>query len=217
LLKHLIILLLISQNIRSQLTQSEIAYASDEVLFNAAVSLVFYIDNNHVDSWQNAELLFMQRAEHPKDPWSGHIAFPGGGVESIDEHTLATAIRETHEELGVELDKTVWCGALPPVAGPIIGDTKKVQVFPHIFVINKKPNITINEEVQSAFWLPVKRLSQQQYVFHFSHPKLQGQTMLAIDIGEPCNVPLWGLSLEILYQFYAAVNWSVEQELVTFV
>ena len=207
---------LISHNIRSQLEQSESTYAMDEVLFNAAVSLVFFVDKNHTDSWHNLELLFMQRAEHPKDPWSGHIAFPGGGVESGDDHTLATAIRETQEELGFKLDKTVWCGALPPVVGPVIGSIKKVLVFPQVFVINKKPNIVINEEVQSAFWLPVKRLSQQQYVFHFSHPKLQDQTMLAIDIGEQFNMPLWGLSLEILYQFYAAVNWPVEQELATF-
>ena len=189
----------------------------DDVLFNAAVSIVFCVDNNHVNSWQNLELLFMQRAEHPKDPWSGHIAFPGGGVESRDEHTLATAIRETQEELGFELDKTVWCGALPPVAGPVIGEIKKVQVFPHIFVVNEKPNIKINEEVQSAFWLPVDRLSKKQHVFHFQHPNLHDQTMLAIDLGEHCNVPLWGLSLEILYQFFAAINWPVEQELATFI
>lgn len=208
---------LISHNIRSLLEQSESAYAIDEALVNAAVSLVFYADENNTGSWQDLELLFMQRAVHPKDPWSGHIAFPGGGLESCDEHTLATAIRETHEELGFKLDKTVWCGALPPITGPVISDIKKVQVFPHIFVVEKKPEIVINEEVQSAFWLPVNRLSQQQFVFRYPHPKMQDPTMLAIDIGEHVNMPLWGLSLEILYQFYLAANWQVEQELRTFI
>lgn len=186
----------------------------DESLLNAAVSLVFYTNSQQ---WRDWELLFMQRAEHPKDPWSGHIAFPGGVVESSDSTTLDTAIRETQEEFGFCLDKDDWCGAMQPVLGPIIGDQKSVQIFPHVFLLQQKPELKVNEEVQSAFWLPMNRIIQKQYVFNFPHPLVQEQQMYAINVGKQFNVPLWGLSLEILYQFYEKVQWPVEQELKTIV
>src|SRR5438105_2270539 len=49
------------------------------------------------------ELLFIRRAEHPQDPWSGHMAFPGGRVDHDDPDALAAAVRETREELGLDL------------------------------------------------------------------------------------------------------------------
>ena len=207
---------LISSSIRSSLYQSKTSFELEESLLNAAVSLVFYASDANEMSWQNLELLFMQRAEHPKDPWSGHIAFPGGVVEDQDTDTLATAIRETQEEFGFTLKNEAWLGSMPPVAGPVLGKNKKVQVFPHIFLLNHKPKLLINEEVQSAFWVPISRLSQQQYICQFFHPDTLEQKMFGINLGKQVNVPLWGLSLEILYQFYAVSNWPIEQKLTVF-
>ena len=207
---------LISSSIRSSLCQSIVPFALEESLVNAAVSLVFYASDANEVSWQNLELLFMQRAEHPQDPWSGHISFPGGVVEGQDADTLATAVRETQEEFGFTLKNEVWLGSMSPVVGPVLGKNKKVQVFPHVFLLNHKPKLLINEEVQSAFWVPISRLSQQQYIYQFSHPDISEQEMFGINLGKQVNVPLWGLSLEILYQFYAASNWQVEQKLTVF-
>ena len=33
---------------------------------------------------QQPEILFIHRAEHPLDPWSGHMAFPGGRMQTGD-------------------------------------------------------------------------------------------------------------------------------------
>src|SRR5688500_11808432 len=63
----------------------------------AAVALVLR------DGPQGLELLFIRRAEHPLDPWSGQIAFPGGRAEPGDADLRTTAIRETAEELGFDL------------------------------------------------------------------------------------------------------------------
>ena len=49
------------------------------------------------------DLLFIRRAEKNGDPWSGHMAFPGGHIESSDTSLLDAAIRETREEIGLDL------------------------------------------------------------------------------------------------------------------
>lgn len=207
----------IQKNIRSSLHQLETPVATKDEYLNAAISLVFYAKNGVLNDWHDLELLFMQRAEHPKDPWSGHIAFPGGAVESEDLHTLDTAIRETQEELGFVLNKKNWQGSMNPIYGPVIGDKKKVQVYPHIFLIDSQPELILNEEAQSAFWTPMSQLSQSRHVNRFNHPHLPEQQMYGIDLGQQIQVPpLWGLSLEVLYQFFQVSNWQVEQDLVSF-
>ena len=50
---------------------------------------------------EGAELFFIRRAEHPQDRWS-RIAFPGGRRDPDDASLLATAIRETREEVGID-------------------------------------------------------------------------------------------------------------------
>ena len=49
------------------------------------------------------EMLFILRASKDGDPWSGHMAFPGGHRESSDASLRATAERETWEEIGLDL------------------------------------------------------------------------------------------------------------------
>ncbi len=49
------------------------------------------------------EVLLIRRAERADDPWSGHMAFPGGRVDPTDEDLVATAVRETREEVGLDL------------------------------------------------------------------------------------------------------------------
>ena len=51
----------------------------------------------------DSEILMIKRAEHEGDPWSGHMAFPGGRMEPGDRHGLDVARRETEEEVGLAL------------------------------------------------------------------------------------------------------------------
>jgi 8-oxo-dGTP pyrophosphatase MutT (NUDIX family) len=49
------------------------------------------------------ELLMIKRAEAEGDPWSGHVACPGGRMEPGDGDLAVTAVRETLEETGVDV------------------------------------------------------------------------------------------------------------------
>ena len=58
--------------------------------------------------------LFIHRAPHPHDPHSGQVAFPGGQQEPRDLSPVATALRETEEELGLSPRAVRVLGTLPP-------------------------------------------------------------------------------------------------------
>jgi 8-oxo-dGTP pyrophosphatase MutT (NUDIX family) len=57
-------------------------------------------------------LCLIRRAERAGDPWSGHLALPGGHSEPTDAHPRAAAERETLEEVGLALGDGQWLGAL---------------------------------------------------------------------------------------------------------
>ena len=72
------------------------ADSAEEAAPEAAVSVCLAPDPHGA-----ATVLLIKRAEHPLDPWSGHIGLPGGRRETDDLDVLATARRETHEEVGL--------------------------------------------------------------------------------------------------------------------
>lgn len=109
----------------------------------ASVAAVFY--------GPDADLLFIRRATVPGDPWSGHIAFPGGRREVEDSDLLATAIRETHEELGLDLSAARYLGELDEL-GPV-SRRKPLVVRPHVFHLDRLPAVRPNREVAEVMRL----------------------------------------------------------------
>ena len=65
---------------------------------------------------EKASLLLIKRADNERDPWSGHMAFPGGRYEPGDKNGLAIAKREMQEEVGFDIDQLVAdsaaCGSI---------------------------------------------------------------------------------------------------------
>ncbi len=69
------------------------------------------------------EMLFIERALCPGDPWSGDLGFPGGKMEPEDGHPRQAAEREVLEEIGLSLAGARFLGRLDDITGdrlPII-------------------------------------------------------------------------------------------------
>lgn len=61
------------------------------------------------------ELLFIKRAARISDKWNGHVALPGGKRDPEDADDAVTAMREAHEEVGIDLSDSnaIEVGNLP--------------------------------------------------------------------------------------------------------
>jgi 8-oxo-dGTP pyrophosphatase MutT (NUDIX family) len=105
------------------------------------------------------EILLMRRAEHPLDPWSGHVSLPGGRVDPKDASSEHAARREAFEELGVDLARdAVLVGALEPLPATARGATLDLVVHPWVYRLERDVTLTKNVEVDEGFWLPVGAL-----------------------------------------------------------
>jgi 8-oxo-dGTP pyrophosphatase MutT (NUDIX family) len=105
------------------------------------------------------ELLFIRRAEHEKDPWSGHMGFPGGREEPRDPDPAATAVRETREETGLDLaEDGERLGALDEVKALARGRPVDLVIAPFVFRLRRRLEGAPSHEVVSLHWLPLGRL-----------------------------------------------------------
>jgi 8-oxo-dGTP pyrophosphatase MutT (NUDIX family) len=113
------------------------------------------------------ELLMIKRAEVDRDPWSGHVACPGGRREPADRDLETTAKRETWEETGIDLATNgrirtegrilgVLNDVMPrtPVLPPIL-------IRPFVAVVPPDVEITPSPEVAAAFWVPLSALRER--------------------------------------------------------
>jgi 8-oxo-dGTP pyrophosphatase MutT (NUDIX family) len=104
-------------------------------------------------------VLLIRRAERVGDPWSGHMALPGGRREPSDDDLIATAIRETAEEVGLVLSRDHLLGSLDDVV-PRTPVLPPIAIRPHVFLVRQPPLLTLNPEVAGARWVDLDRLLQ---------------------------------------------------------
>jgi 8-oxo-dGTP pyrophosphatase MutT (NUDIX family) len=142
------------------------------------------------------ELLLIKRSEREGDPWSGHIALPGGRHDPVDATLQDTALRETIEETGIDVarDGRVL-GTLDelrprtPVLPPII-------VTPFVVVVPADVAIATSDEVASAFWVPLAALADPTVAVE-SEVSARGATWRVPSYQLGAHV-VWGMTERIL-------------------
>ena len=143
------------------------------------------------------ELLFIERARVDGDPWSGHIAFPGGRKEDVDAGARETAERETLEELGLDLGTGRYLGRLDDMAAHI--DPIKVSGF--VYHIDKTDTFMYSHEVHKAFWFPLQGLidTTRQKIYQVPG-EIPTRLVPSIDLLGPGHTVLWGLTYRFVMQ-----------------
>lgn len=157
----------------------------------AAVALILR------DAEDGIELLFIRRAEHPQDPWSGQMAFPGGRAETGDADLLATAVRETAEEIGLDLAQASEpLGALDEVRAMARMRPMDLSILPFVFRLEAPAELHLSAEVTSVHWLPLAAIlgADLRSTMDYVH---DGESLRF-----PCvrveEVVIWGLTYRML-------------------
>lgn len=106
---------------------------------------------------QELELLLIRRAERAGDVWSGHMALPGGKWSAQDSTLLETAIRETREEVGIDLHSAELIGQLDDQR-PGSQRLPRIGVRPFVFHLDNVPRTMHSPEVADSLWVPMSVL-----------------------------------------------------------
>ncbi len=180
----------LTQKLRQAIAQHRRTALSDPGARHAAVAVVLSSDDD-------AAMLFVQRIERPGDPWSGHIAFPGGFMGDDDADATGTAIRETLEETGLDLARASVLGVLDDVY-PRSRHLPKVIVTPCVFAVENRPAISAGPEVRHAFWITVEELFDPVNRRHFSLELPDEKREFSSIVVGGCTI--WGLTERVLDQ-----------------
>jgi 8-oxo-dGTP pyrophosphatase MutT (NUDIX family) len=159
----------------------------------AAVALILArIDSGY-------RMLFIERATHPGDPWSGNIGFPGGKVEKEDADTRHAAERETMEELGIDLAKAKYLGRISDHDGAHLPVLLSCFVYG---IVEEQIEFTISEEVKDVFWLTIEELTDSDslgvHEFTFAGDRFESPCVRLPYDDKPV---LWGLTYRLVTEF----------------
>jgi 8-oxo-dGTP pyrophosphatase MutT (NUDIX family) len=149
------------------------------------------------------EVLFIERARHDDDPWSGDIGFPGGKVEREDAGARQAAEREALEEVGIELAAAEYIGHLCDLTG----DHLPIFISCFVYALPASSAFVLSSEVTDAFWFPLRDLfdstRHSPATVHFRGVPL---VRPAIDLLGPGRTVLWGITYRLITRFAAALG-----------
>ena len=117
---------------------------------------------------QNPSICFIRRAKWEGDPWSEHIAFPGGS-RAPGEDALQTLQRELEEEIGWIVEERQGPVHLPQLRIRLAGRERLLLLDAFVYRVEGAPPVLrCGPEVESAFWIPVAELWSLNNLHHHS-------------------------------------------------
>jgi 8-oxo-dGTP pyrophosphatase MutT (NUDIX family) len=187
--------------IRQRLRAQPAKLIDDPSRGQAAVALILH------PTEQGTEVLFIERALHQQDPWSGNLAFPGGRIDSTDFSARQAAERETLEEIGLDLTQNVYLGQLDDITGAYL--PVRVSCFVYSLNHGKRPSFRLNHEVRDLFFFPLAELSNPlrhiEADIDWDHKIINSP---AIDLLGPDRPLLWGITYRLNCQFLQRIRQS---------
>jgi 8-oxo-dGTP pyrophosphatase MutT (NUDIX family) len=184
--------------LRTRLSPPERVRIEPRSISQAAVTLIL----RECDA--ASQFLVIQRAENPRDHWSGHLALPGGRADEGDGSLLATAAREVREEVGIDLSPEVhFIGQLRSIS-PSSLRLPSILVTPFVAIAPQEFELRLSGEVSAAFWVSISDL------------KLAGRnTSVTLEVDRTAyrwlaytseRGPIWGITERIITDFLAHLD-----------
>ncbi len=163
----------------------------------ASVLIPFVREN---DEWH---ILFIRRAESEKDRHSGQVAFVGGKAELTDDSSIATALRETHEEIGVNPNHVNVLGKIS-----CHYSVSNFQITPVVATLPWPYDFTLQtSEVSRTFTLPLSWLADDNnYEIRNRHPPESKQAVPVVFFKEYQGELLWGATARIILTLTQALK-----------
>jgi 8-oxo-dGTP pyrophosphatase MutT (NUDIX family) len=152
----------------------------------------------------DTELLLIRRAERDGDPWSGHMALPGGHRQPEDADLLATALRETREEVGIDLGRHELLGSLDEHPASAQGRFTGIVIAPFVFALRGDAELSPNHEVADMFWAPLGRMARGESDV-VKEMQREGRLVRFPGFGVGEHV-VWGLTHRVLQNFFTALT-----------
>lgn len=169
---------------------------SGDVIYSA-VMLILSRDRSGYDD--GFKMLFIKRPDAEGDTFAGHMAFPGGKCEETDSSRLNTALRETQEEVGLDLrSKGRILGSLDDV-NPITPSVNMYVVTPFVSQLLVEAELRTNGEVAETLWIPVSHLKDPAW--REQNPIERNGIQLTDYVFMYEGHKIWGLTGRIVNQF----------------
>ncbi len=153
----------------------------------AAVLALFYPNEN-----EETTFLLTKRASY-NGTHSAQISFPGGKFDQIDANLQETALRETHEEVGIHPKNIEIIRELTDVYIP----PSNFLATPFIGMLDSKPQFVLNHEVENTIEILLSDLLDEKNI---SSTILDTSYMKKVEV--PCfninNHIIWGATAMML-------------------